>query len=70
MLLKKHDKSLPLNSTHYAMLYPQNGDRIVAVDFVTLFHPMYRWSVHVALRCPSVRPSVCPVDRQQQPMCG
>ena len=24
------------------MLYPQNGDRIVAVDFVTSFRPMYR----------------------------
>jgi len=36
------------------MLYPQNGDRIVAVDFVTSFHPLYsaynqqfRWH-HVA----------------------
>ena len=24
------------------MLYPQNGDRIVAIDFVTTLHPMYR----------------------------
>ena len=24
------------------MAYPQNGDRIVAIDFVTLLHPMYR----------------------------
>ena len=24
------------------MLYPQNGDRIVAIDNVTLLHPMYR----------------------------
>ena len=23
------------------MLYPQNGDRIVAVDCVTSFHPIY-----------------------------
>jgi len=23
------------------MLYPQNGDRIVAVDVVTSFHPVY-----------------------------
>ena len=28
-------------STHYAMLYPQNGDRIVAIDFVTSLHPVY-----------------------------
>jgi len=27
----------PLNSTHYAMLCPQNGDRIVAIDSVTHF---------------------------------
>jgi len=24
------------------MLYPQNGDRIVAIDSVTALHPMYR----------------------------
>jgi len=29
-LIKQHDTSLPLNSTHDAMLCPQNGDRIVA----------------------------------------
>jgi len=23
------------------MLYPQNGDRIVAIDYVTSLHPMY-----------------------------
>jgi len=27
--------------THYAKLYPQNGDRIVAVDSVTSLRPMY-----------------------------
>jgi len=31
----------PLNSTHYAMLYPQNGGRIVAIDSVTSLHPKY-----------------------------
>ena len=31
----------PLNSTHYAMLYPQNGDRILTTDSVTSLHPMY-----------------------------
>ena len=31
----------PLNSTHYVMLYPQNGDRILAIDVVTSLHPMY-----------------------------
>jgi len=24
----------------FAALYPQNGDRVVTIDFVTLFHPM------------------------------
>jgi len=38
MLSKQHNKSSPLNSTHYAMLYAQNGDRIVAVDSVTSLH--------------------------------
>ena len=34
-------KSLPLIScTHYVMLYPQNDDRIVAIDTVTSLHPM------------------------------
>ena len=42
MLCKQHDKSSVLNSTHYAVLYPQNGDRIVATDSVTSVHPMYR----------------------------
>ena len=41
MLFKQHDKSSPLNSTHYAILYPQNGDHIVATDFVTALHPIY-----------------------------
>jgi len=36
-----NNKSSPRNSTHYAMLYPPiNGDRMVAVYFVTSFHPM------------------------------
>jgi len=26
---------------YYAMLYPQNGDRIVAIDSVTSLHPVY-----------------------------
>ena len=41
MLFKQHDKSSPLNSTHYAVLYPQNGDHIVAIDSVTSLHTMY-----------------------------
>jgi len=33
MLFKYHDKSSTLNSTHYATLHPQNGDRIVDIDW-------------------------------------
>jgi len=43
----------PYSYTHYAMLYPQNGDRIVDIDSVTSLHPMYRnfswfscWEIH------------------------
>ena len=36
MLFKEHDKSSTLDFIHYAKLYPQNGDRIVAIDSVTL----------------------------------
>jgi len=31
----------PINSTQYAKLYPQNGERIVTIDSVTSFHLMY-----------------------------
>jgi len=41
MLLKQHNKSSPLDSAHYAILYPQNGDRIVAIDSVTSIHRCY-----------------------------
>jgi len=33
-----------INSTHYAKLYPQNDERIVTIDYVTVFHPMYTTS--------------------------
>ena len=33
--------SLPFNSAHYIMLYPQNGDRILTIDSVTTLHPVY-----------------------------
>jgi len=46
MLFKQHDKYSPVNSTHCAMLYPQNGDRVVAIDSVTLLHPVYRQEKH------------------------
>jgi len=49
----------PVNYTHYAVLYPQNGDRIVTIDYVTSLHSMY--SLYVAgviwsnTRLPSLR---------------
>ena len=27
---------------NYFVLYPQNGDRIMNIDYVTTFHPMYK----------------------------
>ena len=39
ILSRYRDKSSPFNSTHYAMLHPQNGGRIVAIDSVTSLHP-------------------------------
>jgi len=36
---------LNLHSTHYAKLYPQNGERIVTTDSVTSFHAMYTWDI-------------------------
>jgi len=33
------------NSTHYIVLYPQNGDRVVTIDSVTSLHPMCK-TVH------------------------
>jgi len=32
-------KSLPINSTHYVMSYPQNGDRIVTIEFCDVITP-------------------------------
>jgi len=31
----------PLTSHYYAKLYPQNGERVVAIDSVTSIHSMY-----------------------------
>jgi len=39
--LNNNNKSLPFNSAHYIVLYPQNGNRIVIIDSVTFLHPMY-----------------------------
>ena len=30
-----------IDYTHNAELYPQNDERIVTIDYVTLFHPVY-----------------------------
>ena len=42
MLFELRAKSSPINSTHYAKLYRQNGEPVVAIDSVTSFYPMYR----------------------------
>jgi len=56
MLFKQHDKSSSVNSTHYAMLYPQNGDYIVAIDSVTSLHPM-----HTSFTCKLKKDPKCSV---------
>ena len=62
---EEHGKSSPINSTQYAKLYPQNGNRIVTIDSVTSFHPVYyratlcyRSAVCVSV-CPSVASRYC-----------
>ena len=47
----------PVNSTHYAKLYPQNGGLIVTIDSVTSLHRMYRHAriLEAAFKC---RPQV------------
>ena len=41
-VLFEYDKASPFNSTHYTVLYPQNGGRIVTIDSVTSLHPVCR----------------------------
>ena len=38
ILFEWHGKFSPINSTHHAKLYPQNGDRIAIIDSVTSFY--------------------------------
>jgi len=64
-LFEEHGKSSPINSAQYAKLYPQTGNRIVTIDSVTSFHPLYyratlcyRSAVCVSV-CPSVASRYC-----------
>ena len=41
ILFEKHTKSSPINSTNYTVLYAQNGDRAVNIDYVTSLHAVY-----------------------------
>ena len=47
VLFASHDKCLPFSSTHYVLLYPQNGDRNVTIDYVTSLHRWSRKARHV-----------------------
>jgi len=38
ILFEQRDKSSPINSIHYVMLYPRNGDRFATIDSVTYGH--------------------------------
>ena len=48
-MCRQCEKSSPFNSTHYIVLYPQNGDRIVTIYSVTSLHPVYSFG-GVAIR--------------------
>jgi len=48
------------NSTHYTMLYPQNGDRITTTGSVTSFRPMYRGCL-APLQCQSKKQDTKPL---------
>jgi len=54
VLFAWHDKCLPFISTHYVVLYPQNGDRNVTINYVTSYHPMYSCILFVYYGMPSV----------------
>jgi len=54
MLFRQHYNSSLLNSTHYAMLYQQNGDRIVTLLFVMSFYTMYIVLSYYQLRAASL----------------
>jgi len=47
ILFDLHNKSSPFNSTHYIVLYPQNGHRVVTVDSATSLSPY----VYSSIRC-------------------
>jgi len=54
------------------MLYPQNGDRIVAIDSVTSLHPMYRaaWArvyVYTITRENLYETKQTAIDRESRP---
>jgi len=72
-VLFEYDKASPFNSTHYTVLYPQNGGRIVTIDSVTSLHPVCRTNrdckMHVfqqVLSCQrsSVRPWILNATRR------
>jgi len=60
-------------STHYAKLYPQSGARIVTIDYVTSFHPMYTqlqaeicWQVTLS-SCQRKKDTLCQTRRAATP---
>jgi len=45
------------------MLYPQDGDRIVAIDSVTSLHPVYNWLLSLASGDPDKKKTFARVKR-------
>jgi len=54
-LLISHWSYRPFNSTHYIVLYLQNGDHIVTIDIVTSLHPVYKRRLHLSIASFSIR---------------
>ena len=54
----------PFNSTQYAELYQQNGDRIVTIDSVTSLHPISGVTMGWLLRLVTGAPLVVGGPRQ------
>jgi len=50
-----------LNYTNYFVLYSQNGDRIVSIDYVTSFHPSAASVLSAGLRGKIIRTDPCSV---------
>jgi len=54
----------PVNYTHY-FVYPQNGDRIANIDYVTSFHPACTNNSNFSRNCRPIFKIISPPDSQE-----